>query len=84
VRARRPERPKHPEPYPANLSDLRLRHDTLVSDFRRHVKAGLHDDTRAYLKFLCETAIQDWKTVIRRIVELNPRECQFEPRDPNS
>jgi hypothetical protein len=82
VRVRRPRPPAFPPPFPAELSDFKLRQRALVADFKRQIKRDLHDDTRAYLKYLFEDGIQDWKELLRYLIELNPKECHFEPRDP--
>ena len=80
VRERRSRCSASPPAYPAELSDLKLRQRALLADFKRHLKPELHDHTRAYLKYLFEDGVREWKAFLDRLIELNPRESHWTPR----
>ena len=77
-RARR--RSTLPPAFPAHLDDLCLRYRALLADCERQVTSDLHDRTRAYLKSLFKAAVEDWQALLNRLLQLNPRESHFEPR----
>ena len=73
LRARRAVPDPSPDPYPPYLGDLTLRHHALISDVKRQLKPGVPENTRTSLKGVADLAIQDWKAILHRAVELAPR-----------
>ncbi|MGO9263003.1 MAG: hypothetical protein ACLQU1_43005 [Bryobacteraceae bacterium] len=83
VRSRRSPRPAEPKAssppadpnaVPPSVPGLYFRLRALVEDVQKHVRSGLSDQTLECLKQTAEFGAREWKTIARRLDELNPRQ----------